>query len=641
MISTKKFSLTLTRYVATSALAALVVAPANAQVEPTAYRDLNHNGLMDPYENSRLDHNKRVDDLLKRMTVEEKVGTMMHGGLPVDRSGKAYDLQASDHRINTSMVTSFITRLTIPPKELAAQHNAVQRIAERGRLGIPLTISSDPRNHFQAVLGASTTGGGFSQWPEFLGFAAIGDPALVRRFGDIARGEYRAVGIHMALSPQADLATEPRWPRSTGTFGADPRLVSRLAGAYIAGFQGSENGLTKGGVATVAKHWVGYGAQPEGFDGHNYYGRVARLDNKSFAQHVRAFDGVFASRSAGIMPAYPIIAGVTIDGRQLESVAAGFSHQLLTDLLRRKRGFKGFILSDWGVTNDCPIQCSAPTAELPQTQSTLGTPWGVEAMSKVDRFAKGVNAGIDQFGGTTDTAFLLDAIKSGKVPMHRVDDAVRRVLLVKYQLGLFDNPFVDESAAERIVGNAENHAAAEEAQKRAQIILENRLGGAPLTGSPKVWLYNIDAEVVRRRGLTVVTNLAEADVAILRVSTPSELLHPYHIFGARQNEGRLDFRDGDPDYEAIKKASAAVPTVVAVDLDRPAILTNVRDKTSVLLGTFGASDGAVLDVLMGRGKAEGRLPFNLPRSMQAVGNQAPALPDDDENPLYLRGYKGG
>ncbi|MDQ4421545.1 glycoside hydrolase family 3 C-terminal domain-containing protein [Sphingobium sp. DEHP117] len=644
MLSSNRLVFTVTLRASVAICLAFIPHSANAQSTDKTYRDLNHNGRMDAYENPRLSNQKRVDDLLKRMTLEEKVGTMMHGSLPsgdvLGHAGVRYDLPLIERYINTDKVTSFITRLAVPPSDLAAQNNAVQRIAEKSRLGIPITISSDPRNHFQAVFGASTKGGGFSLWPETLGFAAIGDPALVRRFGDIARMEYRAVGIQMALSPQADLATEPRWPRVTATFGADPLQVSRLAGAYVAGFQGSDKGLTKDGVATVAKHWVGYGAQPDGFDAHNYYGRVAKLNNADFAQHVAAFDGVLAKQTAGIMPTYPMIAGVTLNGKPLEQVGAGFNRQLLLDLLRTKKRFNGFILSDWAITNDCPIECSAPTAERPQTPSAIAMPWGVEALSKVDRFAKGVNAGIDQFGGVTESKVLLEAVKSGKVSVRRIDDAVRRILLVKFELGLFENPYVDEAKAAQIVGSGQNHAQAELAQRRAQIILENRGGLVPVVGPRKVWLYKMDAEEARRRGLTVVATPEEAELAILRVETPSEILHPNHFFGSRQNEGRLDFRNGDADYEAINRAAAVTRTIVSVNIDRPAVLTDIRDKAAVLLVTFGASDGAVLDVLVGKAKAEGRLPFNLPSSMQAVTNQDPAKPDDDVKPLYPRGYRG-
>lgn len=625
---------------ACSALALTTLAGAQAKAQ---YRDLNHNGRLDPYENPRLPIETRIEDLLKQMTLQEKVGTMMHGSLPssdiLGATGTAYNAPLVEQFILTDKITSFITRLSVPPSQLAAQNNAVQRVAERGRLGIPLTISTDPRNHFQAVFGASTRGGGFSLWPETLGLAAIGDPALVQRFADIARGEYRATGIHMALSPQADLATEPRWPRFTATFGADPASVSRLAGAYVAGFQGSSNGLTSSGVATVAKHWVGYGAQPEGFDGHNYYGRFAKLDNASFAQHVAAFNDALANNTAGIMPTYPIITGVTLDGRPLEPVAAGFNRQILTDLLRKQKGFKGFILSDWAITNDCPAACSAPTAAQPQTPAAIATPWGVETLSKLDRFAKGVNAGIDQFGGVTDTAILLEAVNTGKLSVERIDESVRRVMRVKFELGLFDNPYVDEKAAETIVGNKKHQAEAQQAQRRAQIILENRGGVFPVKTPRKVWLYNVDAAAARSKGFTVVASPGEADLAIMRVDTPFETLHPNHFFGSRQNEGRLDFRDGDKAYEAIKQASSKVPTIVAINLDRPAVLTNIRDKASVLMATFGASDDAVLDVIRGKAKAEGRLPFNLPSSMAAVEKQNPAMPDDDAKPLYPRGFK--
>src|SRR5690606_2041567 len=187
-------------------------------------------------------------------------------------------LDAVEQAVAGRHVTSFISRLTAAPAILAEQNNAVQELAEQLRLGIPVTISTDPRNHFQYVLGASEVGGGFSQWPEPLGFAALGEPAVVREFADIARREYRAVGIHMTLSPQADLATEPRWGRQLGTFGSDAELTSRLAAAYVEGFQGDRDNAGHGGVLAVVKHFAGYGAQPEGFDAHNYYGRFADLD---------------------------------------------------------------------------------------------------------------------------------------------------------------------------------------------------------------------------------------------------------------------------------------------------------------------------------------------------------------------------
>jgi beta-glucosidase len=613
---------------------------------PKGFRDLNRNGQLDPYEDSRLTAEARADDLVKRMTLEEKAGAMMHDTLPglgaqIGASAKGYDLAAIELRIGTKHVTSFITRLQLAPPQLAEQNNKVQQIAARTRLGIPVTISTDPRSHFQIVLGATNRGTGFSQWPETLGFAAIGDPAPVRRFADVARQEYRAVGIHMALSPQADLATEPRWPRITGTFGSRADLTSLLAGAYVEGFQHGKGGVDADGVAAVVKHWVGYGAQPEGFDAHSYYGRFAKLTDASFARHVAAFQGAFDANVAGVMPAYPILQGVTINGQPVEPVAPGYNRQILTDLLRGEHKYRGLILSDWAITRDCDESCLAPTGTNLQQAPSIATPWGVENMSRVDRFAKGVSAGLDQFGGTGEAELLVTAVRNGLVPEARIDESVRRVMALKFRLGLFDNPYVDAAKAASVAGTPEFVKEGEAAQRRAQVVLENRDRTLPVDASKrKVWLHGVDADTARAAGFAVVSKLAEADVAIVRVGTPFERLHPYHFFGALQNEGRLDFRDGDPAYEAIKKASAAVPTIVAVDLDRPAILTNVRTKAKAIIAIFGASDAAVLDVITGRARAEGRLPFELPSSMPEVQAQDPAMADDTAHPLYPVGAGG-
>src|SRR6478735_8193075 len=218
------------------------------------FRDLNRNGKLDPYEDWRLTPAARARDIVSRMTLEEKAGAMMHG---TARSGgqmggagvgAAYDTAANRKLIEGAKVNSMITRLGGDPASLAAQDNALQQLAEGTRLGIPLTISTDPRHHFQYVLGATVTSGKFSQWPEPLGFAALGDTVLMRRFGDIARREYRAVGIHMALSPQADLATEPRWSRINGTFGEDADLAQDLVNAYVEGFQHGASGVDSAGV---------------------------------------------------------------------------------------------------------------------------------------------------------------------------------------------------------------------------------------------------------------------------------------------------------------------------------------------------------------------------------------------------------
>ena len=607
------------------------------------FRDLDGDGKLTPYEDWRLSPAVRAADLLARMSIEEKAGQMLHGTLPglggaIGQSNKGYDLEAAAPMLREKHISSFITRLPLAPAAMAEQSNAVQALAESTRLGIPVTISADPRNHFHHVLGAGESATGVTQWPELLGLGALGDAARVKRFAEIARMEYRAVGIQEALSPQVDLASEPRWSRITGTFGADPQLASVLGGAYVQGFQGAPGGLARNGVMTVVKHWVGYGALPEGFDSHNYYGRIAKLTTAQLDMHIAAFKGALEAGSAGIMPTYPIITGPKPLGKDLEPYGAGYSKVLLNDLLRGKLGYKGIILSDWAITVDCNERCSNPTKDAPQRPQDISTDWGVNDLTVEQRYALGIKAGIDQFGGTQDVAPLLSAIKDGLITPARVDESVRRILLAKFEQGLFDNPYVDPAAAARMIANPANHALAAQTQREAQVLLTNK-GLLPVAAKgKKVWLFGVEPKAAQAAGLTVVSDPAQADFAVVRAESPSEMLHPNHFFGSRQKEGRLDFRDGDAAYDALKSAKAAgKPTVFAIFLDRPAILTNVVDKADAVLANFGASDEAVLDIVLGRAKARGHLPFELPSSMAAVEKQDPAVPNDSEKPLFKHG----
>ncbi|MBB4955069.1 beta-glucosidase [Agrobacterium vitis] len=618
-------------------------------VDGLTFKDLNRNGRLDVYEDWRKTPAKRADDLVKQMTLSEKAGLMMHGTAPGIAAGaeagqgrgSGYDLEKIKNLINDAKVMTYITRLSLPPERLAEENNSLQEIAEATRLGIPLTISTDPRNHFQYVLGASAQNGGFSKWPESLGFGALDDAKLTRRFGDVARQEYLAVGIQQALSPQIDLATEPRWPRSTGTFGEDPQISKRMAEAYVAGFQNGTKGLRPGSVSAVAKHWVGYGATPEGFDGHNSYGKHVVFKGKDFQKHIIPFEGAFDAKVAGIMPTYSIVDGVTLNGKPLEPVAAGFSKQLLTDLLRKRYKFDGVVVSDWLITNDCKDEClngEKPGDKPIIRPDTFGMPWGVEDMGRVDRFAKAVNAGIDQFGGVSNSDLLVKAVEEKKISEERINVSARRLLIQKFQQGLFENPYADPQKAKTIVGNAEFVAEGERAQARAMVLLQNEGKILPVASGKKVYLLNVDAAVAQKRGYQVVSTPEEADFALVRLTAPFERLHPNYFFGARHEEGDLSFKPGNAEYDALTAIVAKTPTIATIFLSRPAILTNVKDKTKALIGNFGADDEALFNVIEGKQKAEGKLPFELPSSMQAVEAQAPGTPHDSKNPLYKVGY---
>jgi len=623
------------------------------------FRDLNRNGVLDPYEDWRLTPEQRARDLVARMTLEEKAGMMMHGTARAARggpmagagAGSQYDTATNRALIDSVHVNSMITRLGgllgsgagSDPVSLATQNNVLQAIAERTRLGIPVTISTDPRHHFQYVFGATSQPSGFSQWPEPIGFAAIGDSSVMRRFGDIARQEYRAVGMHMALSPQADLATEPRWPRIQGTFGEDAALAERLVHAYVTGFQHGTAGVDSAGVVTVVKHWVGYGAAKDGWDSHAYYGRFAAFPGHNFAYHIRPFLGAFSAHVGGVMPTYSILEEATWHGQPIEPVGAGFNRQLLTDMLRDRYEFRGIILTDWAITSDCAERCrnGAPPGERPSF-ADVGMPWGVERLSMRARFVKAVQAGVDQFGGTERADLLVDAVREGELTEARLDSSVVRILTQKFALGLFEHPYVNPDSAARLVGSDAFKAAALDAQRRSLVLLENNGRILPLRSPQgralRVYLHGIAPDAAAHEGWTVVTDPKQADVAIVRLNAPFERLHPQYVFGQFFHEGSLAFPDGDPDYEAFKAASAAAPTIVTVYLDRPAILTPLKAKARALIANFGVSDAALIDVLTGRSPPEGKLPFELPSSMEAVQAQRSDVPHDSARPLYPFGF---
>lgn len=606
-----------------------------------SFRDLNRNGRLDAYEDWRLPPARRAADLLSHMTMDEKIGQMMHGSLK--NRGDDYDLAFARSEILGKHVTAMITRLATSPAKLAASNNALQAMAEEGRLGIPLLLSSDPRNQLEGVTGASVAGGGFTPFPDPLGFAAIGDAATMRSAADIVRQEYRAVGVRDALSPQADIATEPRWPRIDGTFGSNPALAARMVGAYVAGVQAGTNGIGPDSVAAVVKHWVGYGAvDNQGFDSHNFYGRFSGVTDAALPRHVRPFLAAFTAHVAGVMPMYSLAHRLHDAAGKPVDTGAGFSRYLLTDLLRRRYGYTGLILSDWAITTDCSETCrmgAKPGVE--PSWADADPAWGVEDIPEEDRFAKGVNAGVEQFGGTTHVDRLAAALSDHKITAAQIDRAVSRILTQTFALGLFEDPYVDPEAAAKLVGNPRFQAEAHRIQARSIVLLQTSRALYPLTAAThrRLFLRGLAAEPFAALGFTVVDRPDQADAAIVRLATPHQLLHPNFPAGRVQHEGALDFRDGDPDFEAVKRIGATVPIIAVVHLDRAAILTALRPRVAVLAGDFGATDSAVADALTGRIRAEGRLPLELPSSMKAVEKQRPELSDDTAAPLYPFGYR--
>jgi beta-glucosidase len=582
------------------------------------FRDLNKNGRLDPYEDPRLPVAERVEDLLRQLTLHEKAGLMFHQVAGIDEHGYYGDGHTRDFVLDR-LINHFNVYQLPGPEATARWHNELQRLAEQTRLGIPITISSDPRHAFTANPATSMAAGHLSQWPEPIGLAATRDELLVRRFADIARQEYLALGIRVALHPQADLATEPRWARIHGTFGEDAELASRLLQAYIRGFQCETLGPES--VACVTKHFPGGGPQKDGEDPHFRYGREQVYPGGRFDYHLLPFEAAIEAGTAQMMPYY----GMPL-GTEYEEVGFAFNRQVIEGLLRTRYRFEGVVCSDWTVLED--VYLPPPADETIEARA-----WGLENAGVGERMLRALETGIDQFGGESCTEVLVELVTRGRVPESRLDVSVRRILRDKFRLGLFDDPFVDPDAAAEIVGNPQFRAAGEEAQRRAIVLLANRGGVLPVRGRPRLYVAGVEPEAAGAYA-ELVAEPEAADLALLRLSAPYERRSGFlqGIFHA----GDLDFKGEEK--ERILDLLRRVPTVVDIFLDRPAVIPEIAAESAALLANFGASDRVVLDVVFGRDEPTGRLPFELPSSMEAVRAQRPDVPYDSRDPLFPFGF---
>ena len=586
-----------------------------------SFRDLNKNGRLDPYEDPRRPVEERVADLLAQMTLEEKAGLMFHTIAQVGQDGeleseRRFSQASIREMIEVRLMNHFNVHQLPEPRLAALWHNRMQALAASTRLGIPVTISSDPRHSFSNNPVVSLSSGGFSQWPEPVGLAATGDPELVRRFADIARQEYLALGIRVALHPMADLATEPRWARISGTFGEDAELAARMVAAYIRGFQGERLGPQS--VACMTKHFPGGGPQKDGEDPHFDYGKEQVYPGNNFDYHLIPFAAAFEAGTAQIMPYYGVPVGVG-----LEEVGFGFNREVIGGLLRGRYGFDGVVCTDWALLTDREVMGRPMTARA----------WGVEQLSVAERAKKALDAGVDQFGGEACPEVIVELVRSGQLSEARIDESARRILRDKFRLGLFDNPYVDPEAAAQIVGSPAFVAAAAEAQRRSIVLLKNA-SALPVRGRPRLYVEGAAPDVAAQYGELAATP-EEAELAILRLQAPyeprdSQPLESFFHAG--------DLRFPPQELARILAVAARVPTIIDIYLDRPAVIPELAEAAIGLLANFGASDAAVFDIVFGRAQPGGKLPFELPSSMAAVLRQHPDVPYDSGSPLFPFGH---
>jgi len=575
-----------------------------------------------PYLDPALAPIQRADDLVERMTLEDKAGLLFHTMIGMGPRGSLaganedFGLPSTAEFVLGRRMTHFnLLGVLEDAREVAQWHNRLQDLAASTEPGIPVTLSTDPRHHFTDNPGTAFNAGVFSQWPEPLGFAALRSPELVERFADAARQEYLALGLRVALHPQVDLATEPRWSRIGATFGEDADLTSALAVAYVRGFQGAELGQES--VSTMTKHFPGGGPQLDGEDPHFAYGREQVYPGDNLEYHLKPFAAVIAAGGSQMMPYY----GMPI-GTDLEPVAFGFNRDVVTGLLRERFGFDGIVCTDWGLINDVEYLGQPMPARA----------WGVEHLTPVERVEKVLQAGCDQFGGEACPELVVELVRSGRVSEDRIDVSVRRLLLEKFRLGLFDHRHLDVDAAVTVVGRPELVESGKDAQRRSHTLLTNRDELVPLSRGVAVYLEGVDPAAVQPYA-RVVTDVVDADVALVRLKAPYEA-RPGG-FEAHFHAGSLEFPPTE--VERLRALCTTVPTIVDVYLDRPAILTEIAAEAAALLVSYGSSADAFADVIFGVAQPEGRLPFDLPSSARAVEESRSDVAFDTADPLFRFG----
>ena len=531
------------------------------------FKDLNKNAVVDVYEDWRLDVNTRAKDLASKMSVEQIAGLMLYSGhqsIPMPPAGmfkasyggKAFAESGAKPSDLTDQQIEFLKKDNLrhvlvtslaSPEAAAIWNNNVQKLVEGIGMGIPANNSSDPRNgaNKEAEYNAGS-GGAISQWPEELGLAATFDPNITLQFGSIASKEYRALGIATALSPQIDLATEPRWNRFVGTFGEDPNLATDMARAYVDGFQTSPqaikayDGWGNFSVNAMVKHWPSGGPEEGGRDAHFAYGKFAVYPGNNFQTHLRTFtEGAFklngsTKKAAAVMPYYTI--SYNQDTKNGENVGNGYSKYLVTDLLRNKYGYDGVVCTDWLVTAN----------EGPKPDMFMGKSWGTEKLSVAERHYKVLMAGVDQFGGNNDAKPVLEAYAMGvkeygeAFMRKRFEQSAVRLLLNIFRVGLFENPYVDPNETKVIVGKPEFMKAGYDAQLKSIVLIKNQNKTLPIAKGKTVYVpkrttpaglnffgapipekteYPVNIELIKRY-YTVTDDPTKADFAMVFIKSP-------------------------------------------------------------------------------------------------------------------------
>ncbi|MFZ9686675.1 MAG: glycoside hydrolase family 3 N-terminal domain-containing protein [Chitinophagaceae bacterium] len=620
------------------------------------FKDLNKNGKLDIYEDWRLPYSTRAKDLLSKMSVEQKVGFMLISSsrmqndwsfeAPKSKDPISSGFNEDDLVQNMNMFTKkplpvpmtmaagttkgvtqyhlrhFILRANVSAKLMAEWANNLQALCEKDELGIPAIIASNPRNHItkDASIGLSAGATTFSTWPGELGLSATRDLTLIREFAEIARQEWAAVGLRKGYMYMADLSTEPRWQRVEGTFGENAEWVAKMMHEVVIGFQGTK--LSQHSVALTTKHFPGGGAGVGGQDPHFDWGKYEHFPGKMFQNNLIPFKAAIKAGTSSIMPYY----SVPLDTKY-EKIAYAYNKPVITGLLRDSLGFQGIINSDTG-----PIEMM---------------PWGAENLTIPERYKRTLEAGVNIYSGTADPSQLLYTVKSGMVDMKLIDNSVYRLLMEKFELGLFENPYVDVDHAEKFVGSKALQDKADIAMRKSIVLLRNDNRFLPIQPKTKIYFESY----FQKRGEKSASNVIdatklpttfelvktpeEADAIVLWITPGSKSL-----FEADGSPLMLSLSKNAVDVNYINQLTSKKQTVLVVNYTNPWVIDEIyNDQTKknikAVLATFGTKPDALMDIITGKFKPTGKMPFTTPVSEEQAQKQLSDVPG------YLKGKQYG
>ena len=606
------------------------------EVDGYQFIDLNGNGELDVYEDWRQDAETRANDLVSQMTVREKIAQMQHPTYLPRADGKIAPYlknYCSEYGIGMLLIRELNS-----VEAAATTMNTIQEYAEESRLGVPVLVSMDSVHGLSYVSGATVT-------PHNLALAATRDEALVTKLAEIARDEHIAVGVRMTLSPEADIASEPRWGRVMETFGEDPDLVTQMVTAQVVAFQNGKDGLNSGSIVACMKHFPGAGPQMEGKDTSPIISSEETLQI-----HLKPYYAALEVNVASIMPYYSVPLALDMENSAIGSKAT------LQDLLRDEMGFTGIIQTDWGM--------------IWAIQEALGTMTGEEVSDEEAILIGVTQSRVDGIGG--ESIRLIDLMEEytqeGKIDEAILTAAATRIVKVKFEMGMFENPYCDVDYAVSFVGNEESQKVNLQAAEEAMTLLKND-GALPLNPDAKQTIlvcgpraFDMDSLVggwsSAQEGLTIADAVAayagenttvltekedvevikelaqQADVIIVSIGEPSYQHDPvwgYDTLEIVQSQ-----------QEILEAAVASGKTVITVVTGgRPYILTWCDENTNAILEAYypGAKGGiAIAETLFGLNNPTGKTPMQFPRDMESVNAQEGDVSFDLENPLYDYGF---